>query len=376
MRSLSRSLAPLMLRRAVSTLGVLSVVGVSDVFAAPPSGGVPPDGGVLDPTPDVPPVGPIRPVKPGIKPVIDPLPSRLDPGDKVVAQCTRPENCLQTDVDGDAIPDMWEDMLAVKFAPELHLPPASEDWTRPANVDWYLARVHMRFEHDGCGDCQVLAVGAVTQENMWQQSHRGKNWLCAHKGSRYASTEPTNFFLQPPNDSTHSGAPQSEWRAYDHVYRTSGGYEIQYWFFFPYNDSVGSFNHEADWEHITVRVDEAGEFVSAWYAQHEGGQRYMAGALTFVDDTHPQVWVADGSHASFPSAGSFDIPNVPGFDDHTYNDGPVWQTWTSLVHVGEKARPRGGQDFIRYGGRWGEYGNTSVTTGPRGPSFQDAWDRF
>src|SRR5690606_41598556 len=28
--------------------------------------------------------------------------------------------------------------------------------------------------------------------------------------------------------------------------------DIQYWFFYPYNDWVASVNHEADWEHITV----------------------------------------------------------------------------------------------------------------------------
>jgi len=350
-----------MLRRSLVALALLAA---PTAFAAPGVDRRPP-GGVLDPTPGPSP-GPVAPA-------IDPVPDKLDPGFTSGAACPRPDACVQTDDDGDGVPDMWEDKLAVKFAPELHLPPQSEDWTRPANVDWYLARVHMRFEHDDCSDCQVLGVGAVTQESMWQQSHRGKNWRCAHKGSWHASTEPTNFFLQPPNDSTHNGAPPSEWRVYDHVRRIATGYDIQFWVFFAYNDSVGSANHEADWEHITVRTDDDGNFVSAWYAQHEGGQRYTATALTFAG-THPRVWVADGSHASYPSVGAFDIPNVPAFDDHTYDGGPVWQTWTNLIHVGEKSNPRGGQHFIRYGGRWGEHGSTPWTTGPRGPSFQGAWD--
>lgn len=230
-----------LLRRALLALALLIPSAVA--IAAPAPKQLPPNGGVLDPTPGFPAPGPAAPA-------IDPFPSKLDPGDTPVAQCTRPDNCLQTDADGDGIPDMWEDKLALAFAPELHLAPQSEDWTRPANVDWYLARVHMRFEHDDCSDCQVLGVGAITQDNMWQQSHRGKNWRCAHKGSWHDSTEPTNFFLQPPNDATHNGAPASEWRAYDHVRRIAGGYDVQYWFFFAYNDSVGSFNHEADWEHI------------------------------------------------------------------------------------------------------------------------------
>ena len=357
-----------MLRRSLLALALLVPSAVA-VAGPPVKQKLPNAGALLDPSPDFPAPGPVSPA-------VDPFPSKVDPGKNPIAECTRADNCLQNDGDGDGIPDMWEDKLAIKFAPELHLPPQSEDWTRPANVDWYLARVHMRFEHDDCSDCQVLGVGAITQDNMWQQSHRGKNWRCAHKGNWHASENQTNFFLQPPNDSTHNGSAPNEWRAYDHVRRIAGGYDVQYWYFFPYNDSVGSFNHEADWEHITVRVDDDGNFVSAWYAQHEGGKRYNANALTFVGGTHPQVWIADGSHASYPRVGSFDIPGVPKFDDHTYDDGPVWTTWTSLVHVGEKTQPRGGQSFIRYGGRWGEHGKTSVTTGPRGPSFQGAWDSF
>jgi hypothetical protein len=353
-----------LLRRSILALSLLA--STADVAAPSKGAKLPPGSVILDPSPVTPP-GPIGPA-------IDPLPNKLDPGPSPFEQCTSATECVQTDNDADGIADMWEDKLALRFAPELHLPPSSKDWTRPANVDWYLARVHMRFEHDDCGDCQILNVGAITQDNMWQQSHRGKNWRCAHKGNWHHSENQTNYFLQPPNDDVHAGAPQSQWRAYDHVRRISGGFDIQYWYFFPYNDSVGSFNHEADWEHITVRVDDQGNFVSAWYAQHNGGKRYNASALTFVNETHPQVWIADGSHASYPRNGSFDIPGVPAFDDHTYDGGPVWQTWTSLVHVGEKTAPRGGQNFIRYGGRWGEHGTNSHTTGPRGPSFQGAWD--
>lgn len=348
-------------------LVLVCLLGPASAVAKPPVASLP-DTGVFDPSP-VPTPGP----------AVDPIgamPDVLDPGDNPVAECTRPDNCLQTDADGDGIPDMWEDKLAAKFAPEVHLAPQAQDWTRPASVEWYLARVHMRFEHDDCGDCQVLAVGAVTQDNMWQQSHRGKNWRCAHRGGASSSANASNFFLQPPDDDVHAGAPASQWRTYVHVRRTDGGYDLQYWFFFPYNDSVGSFNHEGDWEHITVRTDGAGEFASAWFAQHEGGRRYLPAALTFVGDTHPQVWIADGSHASYPRVGSFDIPGVPAFDDHTYRGGPIWQTWTNWVNVGEKDQPRAGQHFIRYGGRWGEHGTTSVTTGPRGPSFQDAWNSF
>ena len=47
----------------------------------------------------------------------------------------------QRDDDRDGIADSLEVEMANKFSPILRLPPKSKDWTRPANVDWYLQRV-------------------------------------------------------------------------------------------------------------------------------------------------------------------------------------------------------------------------------------------
>src|SRR5260221_5115539 len=54
------------------------------------------------------------------------------------------------DSDADGIPDQLEDYLIGQFAPEVRLP--RDDWTRPANVDWYLPLVRMRFAHRWCRD--------------------------------------------------------------------------------------------------------------------------------------------------------------------------------------------------------------------------------
>jgi hypothetical protein len=288
------------------------------------------------------------------------------------------EAALLVDADGDTIDDGLEDQLAAKFAPEVRLAPDGIDWARPANVDWYLARVHMRFDHSGCPDCQVLALATPTQANLSTQSHKTKGSFCTHTSTVYYSNQSRKeFFLQPPDDAVHNGAPSTEWRTYVHVKKStlvSGGHDIQYWFFYPYNDSVASVNHEADWEHITVTADSAGNFYSAWYAQHGGGKRYAASQLSFVNSTHPVVYSADGSHASYPTVGSF--PTILGFSDYTYSGGPVWQTWNNWVNVGEKTAPRNGQSFIKYGGRWGEVGEMDDTSGPQGPAFQGSWTTY
>jgi hypothetical protein len=287
------------------------------------------------------------------------------------------------DNDRDGLADRLENELALKFAPEVRLPPDSKDWTRPANVDWFLSRATMRFEHNNCSDHQVLPRGTVTQANVAQQKHpRSKGPAdfsrCQHTDNQDYSNKDIGFFLQLTNED-HKGAPSSQWRTYAHVKRSKlipAGIDIQYWFFYAYNDWIGAMNHEGDWEHMTVTILPDGNFHSAWYAQHNDGQRYMPGQLAFVNGTHPVVYSADGSHASYPTAGKHFISGTVVFEDYTYNGGPQWRTWDNLINVGEKSYPLNGQTFIQYSGRWGEIGQTKHTSGPTGPAFQDAWNKY
>lgn len=284
-----------------------------------------------------------------------------------------------TDEDADGLPDEGEDWLAAKFAPELRLPPAEIDWTRPASVDWYLPYVHMRFDHPNCPDHEVLPIGAVSQESLSQQTHARSEGVavCNHTSEIVSSaTSEKGFFLQPPDDAIHNGSSNpADWRVYVHVKaskRVAGGVDIQYWFFYPYNDWVASVNHEADWEHVTIVASGDGTLQGAWFATHNGGEWHDPADLTLTDDGRPVVFVADGSHASYPTVGEFE--QGPGFTDRTYDGGPIWRTVENWVNVGERDAIRNGQNFLSYGGRWGEVGTTDFTSGPQGPAFQDAWD--
>jgi hypothetical protein len=283
------------------------------------------------------------------------------------------------DVDGDGLPDAAEDWIAARWAPELRLPPDDVDWTRPASVDWYLPYVHMRFDHPRCLDHEVLPLGGVTQQNLSRQTHELAEGvgLCSHTGEVVSSgSDETGFFLQPPDDAVHAGSSNpADWRTYVHVKPSAshpGAVDIQYWFFFPYNDWVATVNHEADWEHITVVASGDGTLRGVWYANHNGGDWYEPGEVPLTPEGRPVVYVADGSHASYPVVGTFN--HGPGFDDRTYDGGPVWRAWENWVNVGERGAVRNGQHFIEYGGRWGEVGETSFTSGPQGPAFQDAWN--
>lgn len=303
-----------------------------------------------------------------------------------------PEITDPTDADEDGIPEQLEDHLMTVFGPELRLAPDDIDWTRPASVDWYLSRVQMRFDHAGCPDDGVIALGAVTADNIHDQQHYTKasgTGLCQHNDGaadlRRSREHHLEFFLQPADaDTVHAGIPPADaaqWRAYTQV-RPSGyvradgkaaAYDLQVWYFFPYNDFVSVANHEADWEHLTISVAEDLSFVSVFFASHNTGHRFDDPAeLAWSDDTHVVGYVADGSHATYATAGTHAAGF--GFDDHTYDGGPVWRTWDGFVNLGQIDRVLDDQQWARYGGRWGEVGELAATSGPPGPMFNGKWD--
>jgi hypothetical protein len=307
----------------------------------------------------------------------------------VAAGCgTTPDNIFAvpdpTDNDEDGIADQLEDRLMEAFGPELRLPPDDKDWTRPANVDWFLPKVKMRFDHPNCPDDgdNLIDREDITFANLHGKTHHTKSTLCSHNDGaddlRDSSKKHLEFFLQAEDDDdVHPGIPparSSEWRAYIQVRPSSypgATHDLQVWYFFPYNDNIGGANHEADWEHMTISLSDEPAVVSVFYATHDAGHRIDDLAQLQWVDTHVVGYVADGSHATYERAGDHPGPVVA---DHAYEGGPVWQTWTNFKNLGQVGKVLNGQDWVRYGGRWGEVGSASFTSGPPGPMFNSKWD--
>ena len=303
------------------------------------------------------------------------------------------------DADYDGLNDIKEDCLLNRYAPVLYMP-FGLDWTRPANVDWYLARTVLRFHHDNCDDDQVLNLGAVTQSTLIAQSHKTKQgfWSgCDHTNTVISSkfgpyNKEQHFFLQSADDSTHRGSEfPAQWKVYGHAYRNAiDGINLQYWFFYPYNDNAASANHEGDWESITVRLHHNGTVSGVFLCAHgDCSTFYTTNSISWLDTTHPIVWVADGSHASYPNESTCDDASiwdegVVGNNCQTV-DAHRWFTWAGgqqgrsghqgggVINVGEREFPLNGQVFIQYYSRWGERGETDGTSGPRTPSYQSSW---
>jgi hypothetical protein len=75
---------------------------------------------------------------------------------------------------------------------------------------------------------------------------------------------------------------------------------LQYWFCYYFDDWANI--HEGDWESITIflrRQATAWQPLGATYSAHENGARRHWRDVEQLDETHPLVYVASGSHASY-----------------------------------------------------------------------------
>lgn len=244
------------------------------------------------------------------------------------------------DGDRDGLRDDEEALLAARYAPLVLLDRRDEN--RPASVAWLLR--------------QVSPVGLDKQTPTTDERPRD-------------ALPP--LFEMP--EWVRGGAPdRNDWATYVHVFlREDGGINVQYWFFYPYNDGPLLFDHDGDWEHLTVRLDAERRPLGAYLAQHaqdNPGPYRSWSRLRKVDD-HPVVLSALGSHATYAEP-----EDAPWFDrvsecaDALRCDDPAWATWeTPLLDLGERARPLQHPEVFGYEGRWGKHQRVPGTSGPFGP---------
>ncbi len=168
---------------------------------------------------------------------------------------------------------------------------------------------------------------------------------------------------------------------YAHIARQRGksGLVVQYWFFYYFNQ----FNdiHEGDWEGMQIAFDadtprEAlarGPYEIALF-QHGGGEK---GA--WDDDkvqkegTHPVVYPAAGSHATFFDDAVY-VENGQGGSglgcDNTTE--PLRRVDVRPVLVPTDPRPGSRFEWLTYEGHWGEK-EKSYNNGPTGPTTKGQW---
>ena len=312
------------------------------------------------------------------------------------------------DDDRDGIDDGQEQCVLEENAPVMRL---TAEKLRPTNVDWFMARSELRFDHGaGCGDCGL--INAPDQQSMSAVRHSSKNRLadypwesCDHNGDsqrvevgvdvlRVFDHGSLSFYLNV-NDGARSGSSNpSDWKVYGHVYPNDiRGVNAQYWFFYAYSAGTAAFGeHEGDWEMVTVVRSADGTVDSVLTCAHGECSSNHPSALQWTSSTHPHVYVASGTHASYPSVSACNRgEKVAGY---CLPHNALWYTWpgaapgdafqgAGIVNLGERGLPLNGQRFVNAMVMWGEHGVGSLidnvglhdySSGPSGPAFGGKWN--
>ncbi len=276
--------------------------------------------------------------------------------------------------------NLTDQELAEQFAPALVLPGGDHDL--PADPEDFIDNSRWRedrtfwgdkehgnnIDGDGSNDFTAEQIGQVRGDNKF---------LDLADNRRDIGSEDAPFFYQVSR-SDNADEPT----------------KVTYWFFYAYNDGPGPQNHEGDFERITVEIDPTtGQPRDAIYSAHSNKHteptpydqlETYKDPETGEDTGRPLVYVATGSHASYPTPGDH-LSDAPGIlrsaaggervDDHAVDSldqaAHVIDTGSNLHNV--EAQPwypsEGG------GVHWGEPGNAddlpfwnSASSGPAGPS--------
>jgi len=151
---------------------------------------------------------------------------------------------------------------------------------------------------------------------------------------------------------------------YVHVVNSGGYTVIQYWLFYVYNN--GQLNdHQGDIEVVEIFL-EGSEPKTALYSQHFAGENAAWGDVEKVNNTHPVVYVAQGSHANYFRSyqGKIGLENdIVGSDGKT-----IMPNELTRIMLGETGNHISEQSWLDFEGRWGFWGtNEEVTLGMAGP---------
>jgi hypothetical protein len=168
---------------------------------------------------------------------------------------------------------------------------------------------------------------------------------------------------------------------YAHIAREEGhsGFALQYWFFWYFNQ----FNdlHEGDWEGMQITFaanspaealqEEPGEII---VFQHAGGERSdWDSSKVQKEGTHPIVYPAAGSHATFYDSAIYvqNGQNGSGLGCDVTTE-PLRELRPRPVLLPGRVPRTGEFEWLSYYGRWGER-EEGFNNGPQGPQTKASW---
>ena len=160
-----------------------------------------------------------------------------------------------------------------------------------------------------------------------------------------------------------------------------GKLAVQYWIYYTFNDFTDK--HESDWEMAQVDFDaptataalQTGAY-EVDLAQHAGGERSpWSDTKLKREGTHPVIYVATGSHASYFDNALY-LGRGPregfGCDDTRKATERAEPEIVPLPNI--PASPASPYAWLAYAGHWGQQ-EKGTNTGPIGPGFKEQWSK-
>ncbi|SEE73020.1 Vps62-related protein [Jiangella alba] len=279
-------------------------------------------------------------------------------------------------------------------------PARAQDLADPAAelAERYAPVLRIRAQAEPCGEGQpYLPVDIDTVLDNRDVALRGP-W----SGDDLAGIAPSatdigdglgRYHLDFPGDALDPGCDFEEWSrelsadsrptAYARVVGDPGRPDqiaLQYWFFYVFNDWNN--NHEGDWEMIQLVFDAPDaaaalrtEPTLVGYSQHSGGEgtTWDSDLMEVLDDTHPVVYPAEGSHANFFGAALYlgrSADTGVGCDD-TRKPHTDLRPDIALMPT-DQAGYLDAFPWLGFQGRWGER-HEAFYNGPTGPNMKHQW---
>ena len=252
----------------------------------------------------------------------------------------------QQDSDNDGIPDTKEEQLALTYVPYLHFADGEKFFPTDANYHIENSVLYMKSV-----DVNTLITDSPTAESIAQYTTED-----------YFLNNILGGYEEIAQDYKQNREKYGD-KIYAHVTSESGFIVVQYWFFYAFNP--GTLNqHQGDWEMIEIVLDSTETPLYAVYSQHNAGQRAEWTDVEKADGTHPKVYVALGSHASYFRSYQGKLGTESDTLGNAYTLKPED---LEIVHLGEKGT--GNQDWLEFGGRWGNWASlVDAYMGAAGPS--------
>jgi hypothetical protein len=153
---------------------------------------------------------------------------------------------------------------------------------------------------------------------------------------------------------------------------------LQYWMFYVFNP--GSVNrHQGDWEMVQVVLDDSLRPIGTTYSQHHAGVSAGWTDVLIQDGSHPNVYVALGSHANYYR---YYQGKIQGMDECGDDGATIHPNEYVLVEIRDEI-PGGQPDtsWVWFGGKWGTIPDVLAEArgeaGPQGPMYREEggmWD--